>query len=133
MPPASVGLEGRIGSASLVFFLSAAFREAFCPIESAIDAGDGEAIQGEGCVDGVEQLCIRQWSGHFEQDRLFTCCDMPDPLAYADFARLAAATKFAAAGEWASLRYAIPTTKGGGAGVSGRTFNRGPLKQSKSW
>src|SRR5205823_10603623 len=51
---------------------------------------------------------------------------------YADFARLAAATKFAVVGELASLRYAIPTTKSGGAGVSGRIFNRGPVKQSKS-
>src|SRR2546427_8070677 len=49
---------------------------------------------------------------------------------YADFARLAAATKFAVVGELASLRYAIPTTKSGGAGVSGRIFNRGPIHKA---
>ena len=51
---------------------------------------------------------------------------------YADFVRLAAAMKFSVAVELASLRYATPTTKRGGAGVSGRIFNRGPVKQSKS-
>ena len=36
-----------------------------------------------------------------------------------------------AATEWVPFRYAMPTTKGGGAGISGRIFNRGPLRQSK--
>src|SRR5712692_2626652 len=50
--------------------------------------------------------------------------------SYADFARLAAAMNFSAAGEFGSLRYATPTTNGGGAGVSGRILNRGPARHS---
>ena len=33
--------------------------------------------------------------------------------------------------ELESLGYAMPTIAGGGAGLSGRTFNRGPLRESK--
>jgi hypothetical protein len=50
---------------------------------------------------------------------------------YAVLAPLVAAMKLSVAAEWASLREAIPTTNGAGAGASGRIFNRGPDRQSK--